>query len=144
MYDPKFEKGVRQKMEGLQFSPPESVWVNIEKAIATRHRRRTAFFFWRFAIPGMLFAGAVGALYLMARPVANSSTAHPSLVTSPAPASPVAALSPLTPKTATPPATEASPDRAATARMGASRTTIANPAAARPATAWKRHTEIIK
>src|SRR5258708_2911874 len=73
MYDPKFEKGVRQKMEGLEFVPSESVWANIEKAVTDRHYRR-GFLFWRFAIPGMLLAGVVSLLYFTAKPVGHLST----------------------------------------------------------------------
>ncbi|GGA87327.1 porin family protein [Puia dinghuensis] len=75
MYDPNFEKGVRQKMEGLQFIPSESVWANIENAVASRRRRRMPFFFWRFAVPGIILAGSVGGLFLLVRPVATSSPA---------------------------------------------------------------------
>jgi hypothetical protein len=85
MYDPKFEKGVRQKMEGLEFVPSESVWANIEKAVADRHRRRGGFFF-RFTLPGMLLAGAVALLYHVATPVHRSPEKKPAL--SPVAASP--------------------------------------------------------
>jgi hypothetical protein len=74
MYDPKFEKGVRQKMEGLEFAPPDTVWANIEKAVAGR-RRRPGFYLWRFALPGLLLVGAVSVVFLTGTPVHIDATA---------------------------------------------------------------------
>ena len=79
MYDPKFEKGVRQKMEGLEFSPSESVWANIQKAVAGQRRRRGGFYFWRFALPAALFAGVVSVGYFATRPGKGSPVTAPSV-----------------------------------------------------------------
>jgi hypothetical protein len=97
MYDPKFEKGVRQKMEGLEFIPSESVWANIQKAVAGRRRRRGGFYFWRLALPGMLLTGIVAVGYFTARPVRTPSTA----------AAPVASTANHSPSTANHPASTA-------------------------------------
>lgn len=59
MYDPKFEKAIQQKMEELEFRPPESVWVNIENAVVSKRRRRTGFL-WRYLLPGVLVVAAAG------------------------------------------------------------------------------------
>jgi hypothetical protein len=59
MYDPKFENTVKQKMEELEFRPAESVWANIEKAVADKRRRR-AVILWRFLLPGMVLVAAAG------------------------------------------------------------------------------------
>ena len=116
MYDPKFEKGVRQKMEGLEFAPPESVWANIEKAVAGR-RRRTAFYFWRFALPGVLLVGAVSVLYLTVTPTRVAPTA--SKAAAPAGSASAGSATPAAPATAAPAtaATPASPVSAAPARQ---------------------------
>jgi hypothetical protein len=71
MYDPKFEKAIQRKMEELEFRPTESVWVNIEKAVAVKRRRRTAFI-WRFLLPGAFLVAAAG-LYLH---YSNGKPAH--------------------------------------------------------------------
>jgi Outer membrane protein beta-barrel domain len=63
MHDPNFEKTVQQKMEELQFHPAESVWVNIEKAVAGQRRRRGLPYFWRFALPVLLAAAVTGGYY---------------------------------------------------------------------------------
>ena len=119
MSDPKFEKGVRQKMEGLEFIPSETVWANIEKAVAEEHRRRAPFYFWRFAIPGLLLAGAVGIGYFSSRPsrpaTAKTATAVKAASTITAPAittAPPAATTIAGPKTAVP--TIAAPKTTAT------------------------------
>jgi hypothetical protein len=64
MHDPNFEKTVQQKMEELQFHPAESVWVNIEKAVAGQRHRRGLPYFWRFALPVILAAAVTGGYYL--------------------------------------------------------------------------------
>lgn len=74
MYDPKFEKGVRQKMEELQFAPSESVWAHIEKAVTDGHRRRRGFYFWRIAFSGAVLAGIVTVLYHAPQPAATPQT----------------------------------------------------------------------
>ena len=74
MYDPKFEKGVRQKMEGLEFTPSESVWANIQKAVAGQRHRRGGFFFWRLALPATLLAGLMSVAYFAAK-TGNTSPA---------------------------------------------------------------------
>ena len=63
MYDPKFEKAVQRRMEELEFHPSESVWVNIEKAVMGRRRRRMIPFFWRLMVPAVLLTVAAGAYY---------------------------------------------------------------------------------
>src|SRR6185312_13988342 len=63
MYDAKFENAVQRKMEELEFRPSESVWVNIEKAVAGKRRRRAIPFFWRLVVPAVLLAAAAGAYF---------------------------------------------------------------------------------
>jgi hypothetical protein len=63
MHDPKFEKAVQDKMEQLEFIPSDSVWENIEMAVASRRRRAVPVFFW-FLLPGLLLVGAGAAIYL--------------------------------------------------------------------------------
>jgi len=65
MYDHKFERTVRQKMDGLQFSPSGSVWSNIDKAIAGQRRRRRGVMV--FLLPLLLLSGATGAFIFAAR-----------------------------------------------------------------------------
>src|SRR5262245_14925341 len=77
MYDPKFEKGVRQKMEGLEFIPSESVWANIQKAVAGQRHRRGGLFFWRFALPAALLGGLLSAPDFAARTGNTSQAGHP-------------------------------------------------------------------
>jgi hypothetical protein len=64
MQDPNFEKTVQQKMEELQFLPAESVWVNIEKAVADQRHRRGLPVFWRFALPLFVAAAATGGYFI--------------------------------------------------------------------------------
>ncbi len=79
MHDPNFERTVQQKMEELQFHPAESVWVNIEKAVAGQRRRRGLPYVWRFALPVLLAAAAAGGYYFSTgridRAVAGSNAA---------------------------------------------------------------------
>lgn len=84
-------------MEGMEFIPSESVWANIEKAVAGAHDHRRGFYFWRFVIPAMLLAGAVSVLYFAGRPVASPSNRSTVAKTaaSESPVSPVAPVSPL-------------------------------------------------
>jgi hypothetical protein len=63
MYDPKFEKAVRQKMEELEVRPAESVWVGVEKAVSEQRRRRVAPIFWWIFLPSLLLAGAATGYY---------------------------------------------------------------------------------
>ena len=63
MYDAKFENAVQRKMEELEFRPSESVWVNIEKAVAGKRRRRAIPFFWRLVVPAVLLTAAAGAYF---------------------------------------------------------------------------------
>ena len=63
MYDPKFEKAVRQKMEELEFRPAESVWVGVERAVSRQRRRRVPPFFWQLFLPMVLVAGAAAGYY---------------------------------------------------------------------------------
>src|SRR5580658_5360052 len=67
MHDPNFEKTVQQKMEVLQFHPAESVWVNIEEAVAGQRRRRGLPYVWLFALPVLLAAAVAGGYYFSAR-----------------------------------------------------------------------------
>jgi hypothetical protein len=73
MHDPKFEKAVQDKMEQLEFIPSDSVWENIEIAVASRRRRAVPVFFW-FLLAGLLLTGAGAAIYLRTdiRPVAKN------------------------------------------------------------------------
>jgi hypothetical protein len=64
MHDPKFEKAVQDKMEQLEFIPSDSVWENIELAVAPRRRRRAVPVFFWFLLAGLLLAGAGTAIYL--------------------------------------------------------------------------------
>jgi hypothetical protein len=63
MHDPKFEKAVQDKMEQLEFIPSDSVWENIETAVAQRRRRAVPVFFW-FLLAGLFLAGTGTAIYL--------------------------------------------------------------------------------
>jgi hypothetical protein len=76
MHDPNFEKTVQQKMEELQFHPAESVWVNIEKAVAGQRRRRGLPYFWRFALPVILAVGVTGGYYVTTRPANKTVSIH--------------------------------------------------------------------
>jgi hypothetical protein len=85
MHDPKFEKEVQQKMGELEFSPSESVWANIEKAVNKRRTRRGLPLFWRFALPGLLLLAGGGYYFFRegstpvtpAAPVAETAATHP-------------------------------------------------------------------
>jgi hypothetical protein len=83
MQDPNFEKTVQQKMEELQFLPAESVWVNIDKAVAGQRYRRGLPVFWRIALPLVVAAAATGG-YLINRPSDKQASvqgvSRPSLV----------------------------------------------------------------
>jgi hypothetical protein len=74
MHDPKFEKAVQDKMEQLEFIPSDSVWENIETAVAPHRRRAVPVFFW-FLLAGLLLAGAGAAVYLRTdtHPVAKNA-----------------------------------------------------------------------
>ena len=61
MHDPKFEKEVQQKMEELVFTPPASVWLNVEKEV-NKEKKRRFLPFWFFFLPVTLLIGA-GAIY---------------------------------------------------------------------------------
>ena len=97
MHDPNFEKTVQQKMEELQFHPAESVWVNIEKAVAGQRRRRGLPYFWRFALPVLLAAAVTGGYYFSTRGIdraaAGSNTANAGSNTAAAGSNTVAASS---------------------------------------------------
>ena len=73
MYDPKFEKAIQQKMEELEFRPPESVWVNIEKAVVVKRRRRTGFV-WRYLLPAAFLVAAAG-IYMHYAGVSRTTSA---------------------------------------------------------------------
>ena len=82
MHDPKFEKEVQQKMAELEFSPSESVWANVEKAVNKRRTRRAVPLFWRFALPGLLLLAGGGYYFFRdgstpvtpAAPIATTAT----------------------------------------------------------------------
>jgi len=124
MHDPKFEKEVQQKMAELEFSPSESVWANVEKAMSGR-RRRGLFFFWRFALPVLLLMAGSGYYYFtrtekhpatakvqpdipQAQQVSPAPAANPETHAAPAP---IVSETP----TATPVTHAATPDATATA-----------------------------
>ena len=75
MHDPKFEKAVQDKMEQLEFIPSDSVWENIETAVAPHRRRAVPVFFW-FLLAGLLLTGAGAAIYLRtdSHPVAKNAS----------------------------------------------------------------------
>jgi hypothetical protein len=64
MHDPRFEKAVQDKMEQLEFIPSDSVWENIEIAVAPRRSRRAVPVFVWFLLAGSMLAGAGTAIYL--------------------------------------------------------------------------------
>jgi hypothetical protein len=80
MHDPKFENEVQQKMAELEFSPSESVWANVEKAMNSR-RRRGMFYFWRLALPALLLL-AGGGYYYFTRTEGHSATPNMTATTS--------------------------------------------------------------
>ncbi len=59
MHDPKFENEVQQKMEALEFSPSESVWIRLEEDLK-KEKRRSAPLFWLFFLVGGMLLGAGG------------------------------------------------------------------------------------
>jgi hypothetical protein len=59
MHDPKFENEVQQKMEALEFSPSESVWIRLEQDLK-KEKRRSAPLFWLFFLVGGMLLGAGG------------------------------------------------------------------------------------
>lgn len=77
-------------MEGLEFVPSESVWANIQNAVAGRRRRRGGFYFWRLALPAVLLTGIVGVWYFAAEPARTPVATRSAVPASPnaAPASP--------------------------------------------------------
>ena len=136
MYDPKFENAVQRKMEELEFRPSESVWVNIEKAVSARRRRRVIPIFWRLLIPAMLVTVVGGAYYFgkeagrkAAMPVQVKAPETAAQVKAPAMAAPAKVLE--TPArvetTETPAATEAG----AAGRKGGGMVTATNAVEAR-------------
>jgi hypothetical protein len=74
MYDPKFEKDVQRKMEELEFSPSEAVWMNVEREIGRGKKRRRVPFFWLFLAPALLLSGA-GIGYFAFRPTSPAVSA---------------------------------------------------------------------
>jgi len=81
-------------MEGLEFSPSESVWANIQKAVAGQRRRRGGFYFWRLAIPAALLAGIVSVGYFASRPGKASPAVNPSVTSATVKARAVAPANP--------------------------------------------------
>lgn len=85
-------------MEGLEFTPSESVWANIQKAVAGRRDRRGGFFFWRLALPATLLAGLMSVAYFAAK---TGRTSPATQSTQPAAASLKAAATPTAPAAGT-------------------------------------------
>src|SRR6201986_1117970 len=56
MKDPNFEKDIRRKMGELVVPPSDTVWINVDKAINPKTRRRVLFFWWLGA-GGLLMLG---------------------------------------------------------------------------------------
>jgi len=56
MQDPEFEKIVRQKMEELNFNPPEALWKNVALGIQDKKRSRRPLF-WPIFLLGLGLAG---------------------------------------------------------------------------------------
>jgi hypothetical protein len=56
MYDPEFERQVREKMEELSFSPSESVWTNVQKDLQKDKKRRVPLG-WIFLCAGLILGG---------------------------------------------------------------------------------------
>jgi hypothetical protein len=73
MQDPEFEKKVRKKMEELNFSPSESVWLQVEKQILADRRRRKPLL-WIFFLSGMALMG--GSFFLMLHKSKSSNAVH--------------------------------------------------------------------
>jgi outer membrane protein with beta-barrel domain len=65
MHDPKFEKEVQQKMEGLEFTPPAAVWLKVERAVSQTRPRRAPVF-WLFFFAGIILLGS-GGIFLATR-----------------------------------------------------------------------------
>jgi hypothetical protein len=59
MHDPKFEKEVQQKMEALEFSPSDAVWIRLEQDLK-KEKRRSLPLFWPFFLVGGMLLGAGG------------------------------------------------------------------------------------
>jgi hypothetical protein len=60
MHDPEFEKEVQKKMEELEFTPSEGVWMNLQRGLHKTERRRAPLF-WLFFLLGGILLGAGGA-----------------------------------------------------------------------------------
>ncbi|MDP4151393.1 MAG: hypothetical protein Q8943_18450, partial [Bacteroidota bacterium] len=59
MHDPKFEKEVQEKMDGLQFNPSDQVWIRLEQEL-NKEKRRPLPLFWLFVLVGGMLIGAGG------------------------------------------------------------------------------------
>jgi hypothetical protein len=59
MHDPKFEKEVQQKMEALEFSPSDAVWLRLEQDLKKK-KRRSVPLLWLFFLVGGMLLGAGG------------------------------------------------------------------------------------
>ena len=146
MHDPKFEKEVQQKMAELEFSPSESVWANVEKAMNSR-RRRGMFYFWRLALPALLLL-AGGGYYYFTRTEGHSATPDMTATTTaasakdPAPVSSAAgsnpapsAKAPVNAAASTPAPTPASAPTSAATSAPVSTPALASTPASTPASA---------
>src|SRR5665213_2878656 len=60
MHDPEFEKEVQKRMEELEFTPSEGVWINLQRGLDKEEKRRAPLF-WLFFLLGGILLGAGGA-----------------------------------------------------------------------------------
>src|SRR6202000_2058176 len=93
MHDPKFEKEVQQKMEGLEFSPSESVWTNVQQAVGNQQHTRRIPFLWRLLVPALFILGA-GTFVYVRHTSSSSKTSSPAVVASASSAAPSSAATP--------------------------------------------------
>ncbi|MDP4246809.1 MAG: hypothetical protein Q8932_13255, partial [Bacteroidota bacterium] len=66
MHDPKFEKEVQEKMDGLQFNPSDQVWIRLEQEL-NKEKRRPLPLFWLFVLVGGMLIGAGGTWFFFGR-----------------------------------------------------------------------------
>ena len=68
MHDPKFEKEVQQRMEELEFTPSEAVWVNLHRGLHKEKRRRAPMLWLFFLLGGMMLGAGGASLFYFSRP----------------------------------------------------------------------------
>jgi hypothetical protein len=123
MHDPKFEKEVQQRMEELEFSPSEAVWMNLERGLHKQKRRRAPMLWLVFLLGGMILGAGGASLFYFNRP---SSSSRLGAAGSPAVAkTAVATVSPVAPAMANKPIVRGSRATAKTA-MATGSTATAN------------------